>query len=152
MFQKFFSISISAQTIELEIDEDATNLGPNSDEEDSEAEELAYPIEESSMFAKISFFSSQFKCSNSFLIFKQLSAFLLVHNCLELTHHILTDRVIGHSAFKGADIVSALATIKKASINPKILAKECVCAPRLKGINTFPQPETIPADKKSNFF
>jgi hypothetical protein len=70
---------------------------------------------------------------------------------LELTHQILTDQIIGHSSFKGADIVSALAIIRKACITPKILAKECVCGPKLKGINVFSESEVIPADKKSKF-
>lgn len=78
--------------------------------------------------------------------------FVIVHNCLELTHAILTDRVIGHSAFKGADIVAALSAIRKTSAKPKIVAKECVCSPKLKGINTFTESEVIPADKKSNYF
>lgn len=90
------------------------------------------------------------KTSNQKLIqLKFFSAYYLIHNCLELTHQIFTDPAIDRSGFKGSEIISALTTIRRTDANPKVLARECVCAPRLKGINTFPQTEVVPADKKS---
>lgn len=152
----------------------------NPDDEDSETEELAYPIKEKSIhffiknliqeksdlncnqledIPELRFIAKSALNSNWGFFQKrteinvsEISAFLTIHNCLELVHQILTDRVVECGAFKGSDVSAALTRIRRASANPKVLAKECTCAPKLKGFNTFSETEVIPSDTKSNFF
>jgi hypothetical protein len=62
----------------------------------------------------------------------------------------LTDPLIG-STLKGGDFIAALEKIRKAEEKPKISAKDCFCAPKLKGFNDFIDSEVLPADEKSNF-